>query len=158
MYMLIRRGVRLGIDVGKVRVGVCRSDIDGILATPLETLSRAADGSDYKKIAIYVDDLNVLEIVVGYPLSLSAKHTQSTQDVDEFAVQLSTYVDVPIRFVDERLSTVTAQRQLKSLGKKTKQTRHIIDQAAAVVLLQYTLDHERLTEKAPGYLLDKNYE
>ena len=143
----MRRGVRLGVDVGKARVGVARSDPDGLLAVPVETLPRA---EALDKLAALSADYDALEIIVGLPISLRGTDTASTTDAREFAVQLSQKVGVPVRLVDERLSTVSAQQMLTSGGTEARKQRHIIDQASAVIILQHSLDQERRTGAAPG--------
>jgi len=147
----VRSGVRVGIDVGRARVGVARSDRDALLATPIETLARdtALDG-----VAAVVAELQPLEIVVGLPLSLSGGDTPSTGDARAFARELATRLGLPVRLVDERLSTVSAQRELHRSGRSTKSSRAVIDQVAAVIILQNALDLERASGRAPGVLVD----
>ncbi|GMA92489.1 hypothetical protein GCM10025869_30180 [Homoserinibacter gongjuensis] len=108
----MRRGVRVGVDVGKARVGVARCDPDGLLATPIETLPR--DARTVAAVLAYVHELDAIEVVVGLPLSLSGADTASTTDARQFAAQLADASEVPVRLVDERLSTVTAHRQLQA--------------------------------------------
>lgn len=151
----MRIGVRLGVDVGKARVGVARSDPHGMLATPVETVPRDLGGdTDLVRIAQIAADLDAVEVIVGLPLNLRGERTPSTDDAAAFAERLASRLDgdgVPVRLVDERLSTVSAQGQLRQAGKKTKQSRSIIDQAAAVVILQHALDVERARGEAPGH-------
>ena len=150
----MRTGVRIGVDVGKARIGIARSDPHGMLATPVETVARAADGiADLGRIAEIVAELGAFEAVVGLPLNMRGERTLSTDDAAEFADRLAARLaaeNVTVRLVDERLSTVSAQGQLRQAGKKTKQSRSIIDQAAAVVILQHALDIERARGEAPG--------
>jgi len=148
----VRQGVRVGIDVGTVRVGVARSDLHGMLATPVETVARG-DG-DLARIAAIVDELDAVEIVVGLPLALSGKHTASTADAVAFAERLAALVAVEVRLVDERLSTVSAHAAMRSSGKSTKQSRSVIDQVAAVIILQHALDYERSSERSAGVAVD----
>jgi RNAse H-fold protein YqgF len=143
----MRRGVRLGVDVGKARVGVARSDPDGLLAVPVETLPRA---EALDKLVALSADYDALEIIVGLPISLRGTDTASTTDAREFAVQLAQEVSVPVRLVDERLSTVSAQQMLSGGGTEARKQRQIIDQASAVIILQHSLDQERRTGAAPG--------
>src|SRR5690606_28713115 len=114
-----------GVDVGRARVGVARSDRDGLLATPIETLAR--DDRTIAALVAHAVELEAIEFVVGLPLSLSGGDTPSTTDAREFAAALADAADVPVRLVDERMSTVTAQRQLQAGGRKTKGSRTIID-------------------------------
>lgn len=147
----MRPGVRIGIDVGTARVGVARSDRDGLLATPVETIPR--DDATLERLRHLIAELAPVEIVVGLPLSLSGADTASTTDAREFAAELSAASDVPVRLVDERLSTVTAQRQLRESGRRAKGSRPVIDQAAAVIILQNALDSERSADRPPGTLV-----
>ncbi len=149
----MRKGPRLGVDVGTVRVGIARSDAEGLLAVPVETLAR---GSALASLATLVDDLQPLEVIVGLPLGLSGSATASTGDAEEFARQLAHQVSVPVRMVDERLSTVQAQAGFREAGRSSKSQRGVIDQAAAVILLQHALDSERAQGVAPGHQVDVN--
>lgn len=155
----MRVGVRLGIDVGKARIGVARTDLHGMLATPVETVARDTSGSaDIARILAIAEEISAVEFVVGLPLNMSGNRTLSTDDAEEFAQRIATAVsasssfsaDVEVRLIDERLSTVSAHGQLRQAGKKTKQTKQIIDQAAAVIILQQALDMERARGAAPG--------
>ncbi|WP_167050875.1 Holliday junction resolvase RuvX [Salinibacterium sp. ZJ77] len=147
----MRRGVRLGIDVGRARVGVARSDPDGLLATPVETLAR--DDRTISGVLAHIAELDVFEVLVGLPLSLNGGDTPSTVDAREFAALLADATPVPVRLVDERMSTVSAQRQLHASGRKTKGSRSIIDQVAAVIILQNALESERASDRPPGSLV-----
>ena len=148
----MRRGVRLGIDVGKARVGVARSDPDGLLAVPVETLPRA---EALDTLVSLTTDYDALEVIVGLPISLRGTDTDSTTDAREFAAQLAEKVSVPVRLVDERLSTVSAQQMLSSGGNEARKQRQIIDQASAVIILQHSLDQESRTGAAPGVVVNQ---
>lgn len=150
----VRSGVRLGIDVGRARIGVARSDPHALLATPLETVQRDVRGqADIERILALAAETEAMELVVGLPIGLSGHRTASTDDAEEFARHLAAASALPVRLVDERLSTTQAQGQLRAAGKKTKHTRGVIDQAAAVVILQHALDAERSRGEAPGTLV-----
>ena len=146
--------MRLGIDVGTVRIGVARSDPHGMLATPVETVPRGK--GDLARLLSIVDELEAFEIVVGLPLALSGRRTASTEDAVGFAERLAALVTVDVRLVDERLSTVSAQSAVRSSGKSVKQSRSVIDQVAAVIILQHALDFERSSERSPGVVVDPN--
>lgn len=150
----MRSGVRLGIDVGTVRIGVARSDLHGMLATPVETVPRG-DG-DLARLVAIAAELEVTEVIVGLPLALSGAETASTADARHFATALQLALPVPVRLVDERLSTVSAQSALRSSGKKAKSHRPVIDQVAAVIILQHALDSERGMGTPPGTTLSPN--
>ena len=147
----MRSGVRLGIDVGTVRVGVARSDLHGMLATPVETVPRGA--GDFERVLVIATEVEAIELVVGLPLALSGRETASTADARGFAEQLASLASVPVRLVDERLSTVSANNAIRSSGKSQKQSRSIIDQVAAVIILQHALDHERSSGNPPGVIV-----
>jgi putative Holliday junction resolvase len=134
----------LGIDVGTVRVGVALSDPTGTLASPLETLKRAKDGSDLDRLAALVVEHEVTEVIVGDPRHLSGASGASAQDADAYASELAGRTgDVPVLLIDERLSTVTATSHLRESGRSSREQRSVIDQAAAVVILQHFLDSRR---------------
>lgn len=153
----MRTGVRVGIDVGKARIGVSRSDAHAMLATPVETVPRAATGdTDIRRILEIAAELEPIEIVVGLPLALSGGHTASTSDAVDFATRLAAASTVPVRMVDERLSTVSAHSALRTSGKKQKGSRGIVDQVAAVIILQHALDAERGSAQPPGSLIGTN--
>lgn len=146
----------MGVDVGKARIGLARCDPHAMLATPLETVPRARGGdTDITRILELAHDAEAIEIVVGLPLGLGGHRTPSTDDAENFANRLAAASGegTVVRLVDERLSTVSAQSHLREAGKKTKQSRAIIDQAAAVVILQHALDVERARSEAPGTIV-----
>ena len=146
----MRHGPRLGVDVGKARVGLARCDREGLLATPVATLNRLTALLDIQEA---VTQAHVLEVVVGLPLALSGQETASTQDAKDFAAHLVGMLDIPVRMVDERLSTVQASQSLRQAGRSAKRQKAVIDQAAAVILLQHALDAERYQGVPPGYLM-----
>lgn len=146
-----RRGTRLGIDVGKARVGVSRCDPDGMLAVPVETVPRS--GTAIARILEIVAEWQPIEIVVGLPVNLRGDETPSTADAREFAGELRRQSAVDVRLVDERLSTVTAHAALRSSGRSQKKSRSIVDQVAAVVLLQHAVDTEKSTGRPTGTLI-----
>ncbi len=147
----MRPGVRLGVDVGRARVGVASCDREGLLATPVRTLARDADV--VAEIARLADEHGAVEVVVGLPLSLSGADTASTDDARTVAAQVARAVSVPVRLVDERLSTVSAQRALTATGRSTRSSRSVVDQVAAVIILQHALDAERAAGSAPGVVI-----
>lgn len=151
-----RRGVRLGIDVGKARVGVSRCDPDGMLAVPVETVARSAQS--LARIAELAGEYEPLEFVVGLPVNMQGVDTESTVDAREFASALQTLTGVPVRMIDERLSTVTAHAALRSSGRTQKKSRSIVDQVAAVVLLQHAIDIEKSTGNPAGSVVPTDEE
>ncbi|TFC88520.1 Holliday junction resolvase RuvX [Cryobacterium sp. TMT4-31] len=146
--------MRVGIDVGTVRIGVARSDFHGMLATPVETVPRDKNAADLGRIAGIVTELDAVEVIVGLPLALSGRHTASTDDAVSFAETLAETVSVPVRLVDERLSTVSAQAALRTVGRSTRTQRPVVDQVAATIILQHALDTERASGKPAGTSVD----
>lgn len=135
------RGRRLGIDVGSVRIGVAASDPDGILATPVETVRRDRSGKHLRRLSALVVELDAVEVVVGLPRTLADRTGSSARDATELAEALARRIaPTPVRLADERLTTVTAQRSLRAAGVRAKDQRAVIDQAAAVAILQGWLD------------------
>ncbi|WP_144128187.1 Holliday junction resolvase RuvX [Catellatospora sichuanensis] len=144
------RGVRLGVDVGTVRIGVAVCDPDGILATPLVTVARQAkpDDSDISadmvEIARLVADHGTVEVVVGLPINLAGVEGPAAKHVRAYADALAGLIaPVPVVLADERMSTVTATRRLADRGVRGKRQRAVVDQAAAVEILQGWLDVQR---------------
>jgi putative Holliday junction resolvase len=124
-----------------VRVGVALSDVTGTLASPLVTLRRAKDGSDLDQLAALVEEHEVVEVVVGLPRHLSGASGASARDASTYSSALTSRIgSVPVHLVDERLSTVTAASHLRAGGIDSRRQRSVIDQAAAVVILQTYLD------------------
>ncbi|BDZ38251.1 Holliday junction resolvase RuvX [Microbacterium suwonense] len=151
-----RRGTRLGIDVGKARVGVARCDPDGMLAVPVETVPRSQTSID--RLAELAREWEPLEFVVGLPVNMRGEDTASTTDAREFAGQLAKRTGISVRLVDERLSTVSAHAALRSSGRSQKNSRSIVDQVAAVVLLQQAVDTEKSTGNPAGVLIELDEE
>ena len=133
----LRRGSRLGVDVGSARVGVASCDPDGLLASPLATIRRGR--SDLAEIAGLATDRNVIEIIVGLPTSLSGKPGQAADLARDFAEALARSVKVPVRLVDERFTTAAALRTIRTLGGTTRDRKGDVDAMAAAVLLQHAL-------------------
>ena len=138
------RGRRLGVDVGTVRIGVAVSDPDGILATPVQTVRRDRGGAHVRRLAALAEELGVVEVVVGLPRTLADRAGSSAQDAVQVADALAgRLAPVPVRMADERLTTVSATRSLREAGVRAKEQRGMIDQAAAVAILQGWLDQRR---------------
>lgn len=137
--------MRLGVDVGSVRVGVAISDPDGVLATPLVTLARDCAGqADVSELATLVAAHAAVEVVVGLPVGLSGRDGAAAALARTYAAAVAALIaPVEVRFVDERLSTVSAERMLRGRGVRGKAARQVVDQVAAVVILQAALDADR---------------
>ncbi len=144
------RGRRLGLDVGTVRIGVALSGSDATLAMPLETIPRKTgfrdhDKADIDRIIELIDEYSVVEVVIGLPRNLDGSGSKSVQHAKEIGSRIDRRLKdssktVPVRFADERLSTIVATTALQASGVKAKAGRKIIDQAAAVEILQSWLD------------------
>jgi putative Holliday junction resolvase len=146
-----RRGVRLALDWGKARIGVAACDADGVLAYPVETLDARAP---LQRLRALVAEYEPLEIVVGLPRTLAGEEGLAAQQVRQ---QLETVAaalpGLSWRLLDERMSTVTASRRLQGAGRNTRRQRAVIDQAAAVAILEQALALERATGAPPGHPL-----
>ncbi len=151
----MRPGARVGVDVGSVRVGVARSDPSALVATPVETLRRdAAGGADLDRIARIVLETDAVEVVVGLPRTLRGEEGAAAVAARQYATAIARRVTpVPVRLVDERLSTVSAHRTLRDAGVRGRRHRPVVDQVAAVVILQSALDAERASGREPGVLV-----
>ncbi len=148
----MRDGVRLGVDVGDVRIGVARSDPAGSVAVPVDTVRRGEGDLDH--LASLVAESEAVEVIVGLPMTLAGGEGPAARKVREFAGALAARLaPVPLRLFDERLSTVGAQRGFSDQGLSTRRTRARIDQAAAAIILQAALDSERATGKPPGVVV-----
>lgn len=159
------RGRRLGIDVGSVRIGVAASDPDGMLATPVETVPRAgaagrgrktgrssgAPGADIARIVTIAAEYEAVEIIVGLPRTLRGESGTAARIAGEFAGKLrDSLPEVPVRLSDERLTTVSAARALRDSGVRARGQRQVIDQAAAVSILQSWLDERSSMMRSAG--------
>lgn len=141
----------MGVDVGSVRIGVAVSDPDGILATPVETVRRDRTDRHLRRLTHLVDELEAVEVVVGLPRTLADRTGPSAEDAIDLAEELARRVaPTPVRMADERLTTVTAQRSLREAGVRARGQKAMIDQAAAVGILQSWLDQRRATLNEVG--------
>jgi putative holliday junction resolvase len=150
----MRQGVRIALDWGDTRIGVAACDADGVLAYPV-TVARAGHEEIADLIAI-ITDYEPIEVFVGLPRSLSGSEGPAALKARERAVRLAGAVRVPVRLVDERLTTVTASRRLSEGGKRAKEQRKLIDAAAAVTILEQALAFEQSQGKPPGELVSGN--
>jgi len=140
------RGRRLGIDAGSVRIGVAASDPDAVLATPVETVRRDRSGRHVRRLAEIAAELEAVEVIVGLPRTLADRIGPAALDAIDLADMLAARIaPVPVRLADERLTTVSAQRSLRAAGMRAREQRAVIDQAAAVAILQGWLDQRRAT-------------
>jgi putative Holliday junction resolvase len=148
----VRVGVRVGVDVGSARVGVAASDPSGTFAHPVRTLPRDLDGgADVTELVELVAELDAVEVVVGLPLLLSGAEGEAASLARSYAAGLAERIaPVPVRLVDERLTTVDAHKRLRDSGVPGRGQRSVIDQAAAVLILQGALDAESASGRPAG--------
>ena len=134
-------GRRLGIDFGQVRVGIALCDVDGLVATPLATIKN--DKKLLSEIAKLIDEYQISGIFLGKPKHLSGVEGATVELVASFAEQLKDSFGLPITFVDERLTSIQAERALKSAGKGSRESRGLVDQLSAVAILQLGIEMEK---------------
>jgi len=152
----MERGSRLAIDVGTVRIGLAVSDPDSILSTPLPALIRSEELTEsLQEILSLITENGVIEVYVGDPLSLSGAETASTQDARMFASKLAELTSVPVRIVDERLTTVTASAKLRLSGKNAKAAKAFIDSASAAEILEQALNISKQSGKPAGLIIGR---
>ena len=160
---MIERGARLGVDVGTVRIGVARSDPDGLVATPVETVARAVDpvavasgrAPDVARIVEIVGEESAVVVYVGLPRHLSGAEGSSARAVRDYSVTLArALAPVEVRLVDERMTTVSAHQALHASGRSGRRHREVVDQVAAVMILQSALDTERSSGRRGGAAVD----
>ncbi|MBB5915784.1 putative Holliday junction resolvase [Nocardia transvalensis] len=154
------RGRRIALDVGTVRIGVAACDPDGVLATPVETVQRAGSkrgrgpsgaAGELARIAEIVREYEAVEVIVGLPRTLRGENGTSARMAISFARDLRSLIPgVPIRLSDERLTTVSAARALRDSGVRARGQRQVIDQAAAVSILQGWLDERSAVLRSAG--------
>lgn len=143
------QGIKLGVDVGTVRVGVAICDRDSILATPYKTLDRnARKNSDVRVIANLVEELGAVQVIVGLPRTMKGEERASAKMAVDYAQLLAAElaaraVAVPVNLVDERLSSVTAHRNLHEAGMSSRNHRKVVDQVAAAGILQHAIDMQK---------------
>ena len=147
----IRPGVRLALDWGDARIGVAACDPDGVLAYPLTTV--AAGATEIADLAALIGERAPIEVLVGLPRSLSGGEGPAAVKVRERAAALAAALAIPVRLVDERLTTVTASQRLRAGGKKARQQRPLIDAAAATAILEQALAVERSGQRPAGELV-----
>ena len=139
-------GCRLAFDYGSSRIGSAVSDLSGLLASPLENLD-ATSPTIEKKIAELIEEYSPIYLVLGSPLHLSGADSAKSQAVSQFAELLKKLTSVPIYLLDERLTTVSASRNLREAGYSAKESKSRVDGAAAVAILESALHHEKLQGK-----------
>lgn len=154
-----RRGVRLGVDVGTVRVGLAACDPDGILASPVRTLDRdTKKNQDIRAVAREALERAAVQVFVGLPRGLSGRESASAAMARNFAALLADRLaangsECEVRLVDERFTTVEAHRSLRSAGLSTRDHRRVVDQVAAVGILEHALNLLKRSHGETGELV-----
>ena len=143
--------MRVAVDWGDARIGVAACDRDGVLAYPVTTVKGGAE--EIAALRAVVAEYQPIEVIVGFPRSLGGGEGPAAAKARERAGRLARAIDVPVRLVDERLSTVTASQRLRAGGKRAREQRAMIDEAAAVAILEQALAVERSRGTQPGELV-----
>lgn len=141
-------GTRIAIDWGKARIGVAACDPRGILAYPVETV--ATKDRPFARLAEIIAEYEPVEVIMGLPVALDGTERIAARDVRRAGDRLAEAVaPIPVRYVDERMTTRTAARALHEAGRDARHQRSVIDQAAAVAILEHVLEQAR-TSGAEG--------
>ena len=139
---MMQRGRRIAFDYGDVRIGVAVSDPDSIICSPLTTL-KATDNKLLAQILELINEIEPVQLFVGNPALLSGKDGQASEKALSFAQQLRTVTDLEVVMVDERMSTVSAARNLRESGKNAKESKESIDMAAAIAILEFGIELQK---------------
>ena len=153
--------MRLAVDWGEARIGVAACDPRGTLAYPVETVPAGARA--LARLVALTAEYEPLEVVVGFPRALDGSEGPAAGRVRGHAQRLvqalaAAGAPVPVRLVDERMSTVTASRRLHAGGRDTRRQRSVIDQAAAVAILEHALEGEVAQRRPPGELVSGDFD
>ncbi len=138
----MQRGRRIAFDYGDARIGVAASDADSILVSPLATLSTSSK-TLFKEISMIFQDVDPVEIYVGKPTNLNGVDSIATSKAIDFVEELKKITQIPIKLIDERMSTVSASKSLRQAGIDAKSSKSIIDMAAAVAILEFAISIEK---------------
>ena len=134
-------GRRLGVDYGQARVGIAICDVDGLVATPLITLKN--DKTLLSQLASIIEEHQIVGIYLGKPKHLSGVEGATAELVTIFAQRFAESFEIPITYVDERLTSGAAGKLLKAAGKNSKESKGLIDQLAAVAILELGIQIEK---------------
>jgi putative holliday junction resolvase len=138
----MQRGRRIAFDYGDVRIGVAASDADSILVSPVTTLSTSSKNL-LKEVSAIFEEILPIEIYVGRPTNLSGLDGSATSKAIDFSKELESITQIPVKLIDERMSTVSASKQLREAGKDAKHAKSVIDMAAAVAILEFAISVEK---------------
>jgi putative pre-16S rRNA nuclease len=135
----------LGLDVGSKRIGLAISDPLGITAQGLETIQRQNKRLDFERLEKVIRDYGVAEIVIGYPLRMSGAEGVQAEKMQRFAEELRERCGLPVHLWDERLTSAQANRLLRETDMSIKRRGQVVDQMAAVLILQSWMDAKSRT-------------
>jgi putative Holliday junction resolvase len=139
----MRSGRRIAFDYGQVRIGVAASDISGLIASPVATLLAQDPDLNHQLLAL-IAEYEPIYLVVGEPKHLSGATNPSLEAAHDFGALLNSLSEIPVHYIDERMSTVSAARNLRSAGHNAKSSKGLIDAMAAVSILESALERERI--------------
>ena len=142
----MKNGRRIAFDYGQVRIGVAASDPSGLIASPIATLQAGAPDLREQLISLFLE-YEPIYIVIGEPKHLSGASNPSLIAAHEFAEVVKSVTEVPIHFIDERMSTLSAAKVLRGAGFNSKESKTKIDAMAAVAILESALERERIAGK-----------
>ena len=142
--------ILMALDIGSVRIGVSVSDGLGMLAHPLTTLKMGKkDKLPLEEIKRLIGEKEVKRLIVGMPYTMKGGDSIQTGKIREYVVELEEALSIPVETIDERLTTKMAADQLRAVGRKSSKSRNIIDQVAAVNILQLYLDKKNINRRVP---------
>lgn len=134
----------LGLDVGRKRIGVAGCDRSGLIATGLTTIERQSFEQDVRQLQYLVDERQVQILVVGLPYSMNGTIGSQAKQVQKFAHRIAKALQLPVEYVDERLTSFQAEELLKAENRSPSRNKGLIDRKAAAIILQQWLDERRL--------------
>jgi putative holliday junction resolvase len=138
----------LALDVGKKRIGLAVSDELGITAQGIETLERTRIRDDLTRLKEIAARWNVHTLLIGRPLHMSGSESKQSEYTREFADRLREFLQLPVVFWDERLTSAEAERVLRETGASFEQRKKAVDRLAAVLLLESYLTHRQITTQS----------
>lgn len=133
----------LGLDIGKKRIGIAGCDGTGLIATGLATLDRRSFAQDIEEIRRWVQERQVQVLIIGLPYTMSGELGFQARQVQKYARRLERALDLPVEFVDERLTSIQAEQLIHSERKAPSRNKPLIDRKAAAIILQQWLDERR---------------
>ncbi|MEA5509543.1 Holliday junction resolvase RuvX [Crocosphaera sp. UHCC 0190] len=133
----------LGLDVGKRRIGVAGCDGTGLIATGLTTIERQSFAHDIEQLKALIQERDAQLLVIGLPYSMDGSIGFQAKQVQKFAQRISKALELPIEYIDERLTSVEAETQLKAQKQYSRYNKGLVDRRAATIILQQWLDQRR---------------